>query len=252
MKKLYILLLIICLAWMIKLSYDVFKISAQQNDLIQISHQLEKANSNLNDQLVASQRSSSHDKIKDVPQEKINADELPNDLIKQQLTLIEFSLKQQEPYYALDKLIELKQKIVAYPISPTLKGSLEKSIEKDIDALKQYIANQTEQNQIIQKVLQQLDLELKHELLNTQLAPVQKTDQHFWQKWLSIDSVNQPATQLGQRALIIKEAQLRLIMARQILLSGQYAQYQSEMNAIQALLKQLPDQKHNKWCNKWK
>ena len=230
---------------MVKLSYDVFKISAQQDDLLHISHQLEKANSNLNDQLVALQRVNRSDKALGTPQkiEKANSELLPNELIKQQLTLIEFAVKQQQSYYALDKLIELNKALETYQISPTLKESLDKSIAKDIESLKKYISDQNEQKQIVQKTLQQLDLELKRELLNYHLVPVTKKENHFWQKWISIESVNEPATQLAQRALIIKEAQLRLIMARQILLSGEYTQYRAEINEIQMLLKQLPDQK---------
>lgn len=248
MKKLYILLLIIGLAWMVKLSYDVFKISAQQDNLIHISHQLEKANSNLNDQLIALQRVDRGEKVLSTPQniEQANSELLPNELIKQQLTLIEFAVKQQQSYYALDKLIELNKALDTYQIAPALKESLSKSIVKDIESLKKYISEQNEQKQIVQKGLQQLDLELKRELFNHHLVPVTKKENHFWQKWISIESVNEPATQLAQRALIIKEAQLRLMMARQILLSGEYAQYRAEINEIQTLLKQLPDQNTQK------
>ena len=79
-------------------------------------------------------------------------------------------------------------------------------------------------------------------MLTNKLVPSQTENQHFWQKWLSIDSVKEPATQLIQRPLIIKEAQLKLLMARQLLQDGQYAQYQLELNDVADLLKTLPDQ----------
>jgi len=244
MKKLYILLLGICLAWLIKLSYDVFKISALQSNLLQSSHQLEKVTSNLNDQLVALKRVKQEKKEESVSStEQTGLNQLPNDLIKQQLTLIEFSLKQNQYYYALEKLIELNQALSTYPISPELKQSLGQAIEKDIEGLKKYISNQDEQEKVTQKILQQLDLELKQEALNTHLTPAKVQDQYFWQKWISIDSVDTPATQLAQRAFMIKEAQLRLLMARQVFISGEFAQYQTEISEIQSLLKSLPDQK---------
>ncbi len=56
MKKLYIFVLIIILAVVAKLSYDVYKISEQQIQLQQVVNKLEKTNSSLNDQLVAIKR----------------------------------------------------------------------------------------------------------------------------------------------------------------------------------------------------
>ncbi|ALH94564.1 hypothetical protein [Acinetobacter equi] len=249
MKKVYILLLVLSLAWMIKLSFDVSKMSTQQQNVMQDLHQLENSNSNLNDQMVALQRPDydvKEVKTIQIQEEKANNDALTRDLIKQQLTLIEFALKQNKPYYALDKIITLGQQLNAYPISIELKDSLEKAIDKDINILKQYVATQDEQNQMIQKVLQQVDLELTLESTNRTLTPAQTQEDHFWRKWLSIESVNKPAKQLTQRPLIMKEAQLRLIMARQILLNDQYNQYQIELNEIIILLQQLPDQKTQK------
>jgi len=249
MKKVYILLLVLSLAWMIKLSFDVSKMSTQQQNVMQDLHQLENSNSNLNDQMVALQRPDydvKEVKTIQIQEEKANNDALTRDLIKQQLTLIEFALKQNKPYYALDKIITLGQQLNAYPISTELKDSLEKAIDKDINILKQYVATQDEQNQMIQKVLQQVDLELTLESTNRTLTPAQSQEDHFWRKWLSIESVNKPAKQLTQRPLIMKEAQLRLIMARQILLNDQYNQYQIELNEIIILLQQLPDQKTQK------
>lgn len=241
MKKLYILLLVVGLAWLCKLSYDVFKISEQQNSLMQMTHQLEKADSKLNDQLIALQRvEAAQAQNTIISTEKLN--DLPQNLIKQQLLLIEFSLKEQEPYYALEKLIELGDSIHSYPISPALQKSLELATLKDIDLIKQYIVKKDEQDQKIQKILRKLETELKKEMLTNKLVPSQTENQHFWQKWLSIDSVKEPATQLIQRPLIIKEAQLKLLMARQLLQDGQYAQYQLELNDVADLLKTLPDQ----------
>lgn len=246
MKKFYILLLILGLAWIAKLSVDVSKITAEQQSLINNSHQLEKANSILNDQLVALKRVDQESNTKNTSEiqiEKLNNDVLLRNLIKQELVLVEFALKQNKPYYALDKIVELDQHLNTYPISLELKDGLEKAIEKDVYIIKQYVENLDQQNQMIQKVLQQIDLELTLEATDSYLVPKQTQDQYFWEKWLSIESVKQPAVHLAQRPLIMKEAQLRLIMARQILLNNQYNQYQIELNGIIALLNELPDQK---------
>lgn len=246
MKKFYILLLILGLAWIAKLSVDVSKITAEQQSLINNSHQLEKANSILNDQLVALKRVDQESNTKNTSEiqiEKLNNDVLLPNLIKQELVLVEFALKQNKPYYALDKIVELDQHLNTYPISLELKDGLEKAIEKDVYIIKQYVENLDQQNQMIQKVLQQIDLELTLEATDSYLVPKQTQDQYFWEKWLSIESVKQPVVHLAQRPLIMKEAQLRLIMARQILLNNQYNQYQIELNGIIALLNELPDQK---------
>lgn len=246
MKKIYILLLGVGLVWLGVLSYNLFNISAQQDDLMQMTHQLEKTDLKLNDQLIALQRLESTQNTKnksEVTSDEAVFDYLPQDLIRQQLLLIEFSLKQQKPYYALEKLIELEGAIHTYPISPALRESLEHATIKDIDLVKQYIVRKDEQNEKIQNLLQKLELELKKEMMNKNLVPAKVQDQYFWQKWISIDSTNIPATQLIQRPLLMKEAQLRLLIAQQFLLEGQYAQYQSEIGEIEILLKELPDQK---------
>ena len=51
MKKILILLLILSLLWIIKLTYDVFNISAQQTELSSSLHRIEQSNANLNDSL---------------------------------------------------------------------------------------------------------------------------------------------------------------------------------------------------------
>lgn len=247
MKKLYILLLILGFAWVGKLSYEVFQLSEQQTNLIQASHQLEKTNSKLNDQLIALQRTELSSTVNNPqpisPLSNGEFHDLSQDLIKQQLLLVEFSLKQQQPYYAVEKLIELTRVIDDYPISVELKASLEHAMSQDIELIKQYIVRRDAQDKKIEKILQKLDRDLKSESLDQHLLPAAPKNEYFWQKWFSVNQAVQPATQLIERPLIMKEAQLRLLMARQLLLDGQYAQYQLELSEITALLKQLPDQK---------
>ncbi len=101
MKKIFILLLVLALLWILKLSYDVFEITAQQTELSNSLHRIEQSNANLNDQLVALQRhvnvkdesvSSSEADVKTIEPSSID----PIVVVKQQLDLIEFMLKQQK------------------------------------------------------------------------------------------------------------------------------------------------------------
>ena len=52
-----------------------------------------------------------------------------------------------------------------------------------------------------------------------------------------------PATELMQRQIVLKEAQLRLLLARQALASGQYTEYQKDLTDVMLLIQRLPDPK---------
>ena len=56
MKKLFIVFFILSLAWIAKLSYDLFGLNSAQAELSQAVKQLQLQNANLNDQLVALKR----------------------------------------------------------------------------------------------------------------------------------------------------------------------------------------------------
>ncbi len=44
-----------------------------------------------------------------------------------------------------------------------------------------------------------------------------------------------------QRQIVLKEAQLRLLLARQALAAGQYTEYQKDLTEVMLLIQQLPD-----------
>ena len=56
MKKILIIVLMAALAWIAKLSYDVWGLSTQQATLLYEMHQIEQRSANLNDQVVAMHR----------------------------------------------------------------------------------------------------------------------------------------------------------------------------------------------------
>ncbi|MEQ1412093.1 hypothetical protein [Acinetobacter indicus] len=248
MKKLLILLLIIGLAWMLKLSYDVFKITAQQSELSQSMHQAEKSRANLNDQLVALQRQSSNPSLSvsssapatDTTVQISQTTITPQQMLQQQLELIEFALKQAQYPYALEKLVALDVQLNQWALSPALAESLHQTLSKDRQLIQQFAAQRSAQQQVTQ-ALQQLDQLLRQEIQQPQLQPAQAANPAFWHKWLKLEAAEQPATVLSQRQLLLKEAQLRLLLARQLLGQGQYLNYQQELTEILHLLKPLPD-----------
>ncbi len=247
MKKLVVIVVLIALVWIVKLSFDVMQISAQQQQLSQSLHLAEKTNANLNDQLVALQR---RNYTQDAPEQPAVSSAVqqedaiqPVDMVAQQLDLVEFSLQQQQFHYATQKLANLDRELNEYALAPALKQSLHQVIQQDQKQIQQFITTRDAQYQQVSQLLQQLDQQLKQQAQQPELNPADVDDHFFWQKWLSIESAKQPATQLMQRQIILKEAQLRLLLARQVFMQGQYVQYQQEVNDIIQLLQQLPDQK---------
>jgi len=57
------------------------------------------------------------------------------------------------------------------------------------------------------------------------------------------ETLKQNPTALMQRQIVLKEAQLRLLLARQALASGQYTEYQKDLTEVMLLIQQLPDPK---------
>jgi hypothetical protein len=251
MKKTLILLLILSLLWIAKLSYDIFNLTAQQTELSASLHRIEQNNANLNDQFVALQRkvtltdgsaaagSQAAQDLKTIQAASID----PIIAIKQQLELIEFMLKQQQFTAALDKLTDLDQNIEHYALAVPLKQSLHQVIAKDHQVIQQFVSERMAQQIKVDELIQQLDAALAQELKAPQLSASQASDKYFWQRWLVIEPAKHPAKALMQRPLILKEAQLRLLIAQQALKQGQYLEYQKSLTEIIQLLNQIPDEK---------
>lgn len=248
MKKLLIFLLLVGLGWMSWLSYSVMQISSQQTELQSELHQAEKSNAVLNDQLAALQRQPDEQKgHEEIPQKNTADAELPETainpavLIKQQLDFVAFALQQQKYPMALDRLTALDSALDQYLIAPALRLSLKQSLQKDRAVILQFIKARSEQSERTAKLLQQIDAQLVA-AAKQQPEPGAQDSGHFWQKWLTIESAEAPSALLLNRQIVLKEAQLRLLLARQLLANGQYTEYQFELNAVGTLLKQLPDQ----------
>lgn len=246
MKKLIYVLCLVSMAWLIKLSFDFYQISARLESLQDALHQSEQQNAHLNDRLVAIQRQaegqSEQPASQALPQNSDAISSLtPNLLIQQQLELVQFALQQQQYLYALEKLNQLQQAIQHYALADTLKTSLYQAIEQDKQNIQKFVLAINAQKAQLDDILQQLDQKIGQELSNTQLRPSTDGHEYFWQKWFQVDVVTQSSSELVNRKAILKEAQLRILLAQHALAQGEVVEYQSLLNLAIQQLNTLPD-----------
>jgi hypothetical protein len=245
MKKFIYVLLLIALGWLIKLSYDFYHVSQQLNDIQQTLHKSEQKNASLNDQLVAvkrqadepSQESSKQSIVLKEPDTGIN----PSIVIKQQLELVQFAIQQQQFVYALEHLTQLNHNLDQYTLADAVKQSLHQTIAQDIQHIQQFVIERNAQQDQLDGLIQQVDQRLIAELKNNQLKLDQNQSTHFWEKWFKVDVLTAPAPELSNRRFILKETQLRLLLAQQLLLKGQNVEYKAMLNQAIQQLEVLPD-----------
>lgn len=242
MKKILILATILLFAWLAKLSYDLIQLNQAQTQLQQKLHQAEQQNANLNDRLVALKRNNLQQPPATIPHDDVQEIH-PVVLIQQQLDLIEFALKQQQYAYALEKLSHLDADLKQSSLAESLQAALAAAIIQDRQDIQNFVNAKHAQQQQFNQALQQLDVMLNTEIGQQNLAVPHEKEAAFWQKWFKLEQVEQPSTVFMQRQFVLKEAQLHLLLARQLLLQGQYLAYQQEMNAVISILTALPDQK---------
>ena len=248
MKKLLVLLLVLGVLWVVKISFDLHQLSVGQDTLMRQQSALEQRNASLNDQLVAINR-----QVNDVAPVEGNTTSAntvsvvgglqPTVLIAQQLDLVEFALQQQQYSFAVDKLNQLNLDVHTYELAPALKASLHQVLTKDQKIVMQFVQANLEQQNKIKTVLDQIDLAIAQEIKNQYTQPEPQPEHSFWRRWIQIESVQQPNAVLMQRAIILKEAQLGLMLAQQQLQKGQYIAFQQELTGVIQTLKQLPDAK---------
>lgn len=248
MKKLLVLLLVLGVLWVVKISFDLHQLSVGQDTLMRQQSALEQRNASLNDQLVAINR-----QVNDVAPVEGNTTSTntvsavgglqPTVLIAQQLDLVEFALQQQQYSFAVDKLNQLNRDIHTYELAPALKASLHQVLIKDQKIVMQFVQANLEQQNKIKAVLDQIDQAIAQEIKTQYTQPEPQPEHSFWRHWIQIESVQQPNAVLMQRAIILKEAQLGLMLAEQQLQKGQYIAFQQELIGVIQTLKQLPDAK---------
>lgn len=248
MKKLLVLLFVLGVLWVVKISFDLHQLSVGQDTLMRQQSALEQRNASLNDQLVAINR-----QVNDVAPVEGNTTSTntvsavgglqPTVLIAQQLDLVEFALQQQQYSFAVDKLNQLNQDVHTYELAPALKASLHQVLTKDQKIVMQFVQANLEQQNKIKAVLDQIDQAIAQEIKTQYTQPEPQPEHSFWRRWIQVESVQQPNVVLMQRAIILKEAQLGLMLAEQQLQKGQYVAFQQELTGVIQTLKQLPDAK---------
>lgn len=245
MRKIVYLILLLSLLWLAKLSYDVAQYSQTTPELQQQLAQTEQRYSLLNDQFVALQRQVQSGRAaapveNSIPPPMMVVGVAPVILIKQHLELVQFAIDQQQFIYALEHLNQLQQQIVQYNVAPALQQSLMKAIEQDRLAIQQYVLAQTQQQQQLDNLLQQLDQRLQAEIDNPTVQKV-KIENRAWWKWFSFEKVQRVAPDLINRSIILKEAQLRLLLASQALHHNQMSEYRKSIVEVMQILADLPD-----------
>lgn len=245
MRKIAYFILVLGLVWLAKLSYDVAQYSQTIPQLQQQLVQSQQQYSLLNDQLVGLQRqlqdkntSNTNNKLVTTP---ITIDGIaPAVVIKQKLQLVQFAVDQQQFIFALEQLNQLQQQMAQHQVSPALQHGLIKAIEQDKQNIQQYILLQTQQRQQFDTLLQYLDQQLQQEMQKPDIR-LQKNSERSWWQWFKFEKVQRTPPDLIQRSILLKEAQLRLLLAEQALHLNQAAEYRKSMQEVMLLLEDLPD-----------
>ncbi|MEC6035348.1 hypothetical protein QAB16_001425 [Acinetobacter nosocomialis] len=247
MRKLVSIIILLSIAWLAKLSYDMWQISRTVPELQQSLLQSEQQYANLNDQLVALKRQTQTQSSSDVQTAPLTNHEIihtgitPTVVIKQKLDLIQFAIDQQQFIYAVDHLTQLQQSLPQYEIAPALQHSLNQAIEQDKQAIQQYVIAQNQRHQLIDDLLQTIDKNIQQALAQPKLEMDQSEAVSWWKKWFRIEKIETPSINLMNRSVVFKEVQLRLLIAEQALNQGKMAEYQNELQSVMQKLNELPD-----------
>ena len=245
MRKIAYFILVLGFVWLAKLSYDVAQYSQTIPQLQQQLVQSQQQYSLLNDQLVGLQRqlqdkntSNTNNKLVTTP---ITIDGIaPAVVIKQKLQLVQFTVDQQQFIFALEQLNQLQQQMAQHQVSPALQHGLIKAIEQDKQNIQQYVLLQTQQRQQFDTLLQYLDQQLQQEMQKPDIR-LQKNSERSWWQWFKFEKVQRTPPDLIQRSILLKEAQLRLLLAEQALHLNQATEYRKSMQEVMLLLEDLPD-----------
>ncbi|MDB9683199.1 hypothetical protein OPU37_09725, partial [Acinetobacter baumannii] len=165
----------------------------------------------------------------------------PTVLIKQKLELIQFAIDQQQFIYAVDHLTQLQQTLPQYGIAPALQHSLNQALEQDKQAIQQFVLAQNQRHQLIDDLLQNIDKNIQQALQQPKFEMDQSEAVSWWKKWFRIEKVETPSINLMNRSVVLKEVQLRLLIAEQALNQGKMAEYQNELQTVMQKLNELPD-----------
>lgn len=248
MKNFLYVLAAIAVIWLSKLSYDVMLLNNQLLENQSTIRKSEQGIASLNDQLVALQRKTitASPELETTNQKQIAPIEVvglnPVILIQQKLELVQFAVQQQQYIYAIEQLNEVHQFIEKNDLAETLKYTLHTTISQDKHAIEQYVASRAVQEEQLENILQSIELSLKKEAEYSEIKIAKDEDRSWWSQWFKFDRVTQNTSALVNRKFILKEVELRLILAQHALARGAFLEYQSMMDLMITELNQLPDE----------
>lgn len=248
MKKILYLIAILILGWLAKLSYDVVLLKNQLLETQNTLRKSEQTTAHLNDQLVSLQRKSipvnssqTYPTIQHQPAVTEVIGLNPIVLIKQRLELVGFAVQQQQYIYAIEQLNETDQVVEQTELAETLKLALHQAIAQDKTTIQQYVASRAIQEEQLSEALQSIERYLKTEMHSSEIKLDQGSEQSWLSQWFKLDRVDQNIPSLVNRKLILKEIQLRMILAQQALIRGELLEYHSMLDLMIVELERLPD-----------
>lgn len=248
MKNFLYVLAVIAITWLAKLSYDVQHLNTQLAENQRTIRKSEQTIAYLNDQLAALHRKSLTATTAESTkpnQQPLAATEViglnPIVLIQQKLQLIGFAVQQQKYVYAVEQLNELDQFVEKNDLAENLKRTLHSTISQDKDLIEQYVATRAVREEQLADALQTIQQSLHKESDYTEIKVSQDQQKSWLSQWLKFDRVEQNTPHVVNRKFILKQVELRIILAQQALARGALLDYQQMLDLMIAELDQLPD-----------
>lgn len=239
MNKILWLIVLLCAAWTVKLSVDVYSLRDQKIAELngQVEQQTQKI-AKLNDQLVALQVLRPKEQVVEVPSQNIEQTEKSYSALAYVQDRLQFtqSLMQQQYYSeALEQIQLLKKQLLEQDLlSSSLKQTLLEAFSKDQLLITTYLQERNEHIQILQQQLQQIEKALQAR----PLAPAQNK----WQlsTWFSFGKADK-IPEYYHRAIYFKQLQLQILVAQQALYAGEITFYHAQLQEIVEGLSRYPD-----------
>lgn len=243
MTRLLWLLVIMLLAWMLKLTLDLEQVQTKQMHTFSLSIDQQKQRiDRLNDQYIAL-NSLINNKTSVAPTVDKNKPEAvaskaeynAQHLVLDRLQLIQLTIQQQDFNTALAQIQELRLYIDQdKPLSQSLNAALLDALATDQANLVSFVQQQHAQQTVLLEQLHAIEHQIHPQVLDS------AEKKWRWSAWFSLS----PATQvpdLKNHALHYQYIKLKLLLAQQALNAGQVVFYQTMMKEIAVDVLHYPD-----------
>jgi hypothetical protein len=237
------LVVVLLLAWSIKLSIDVGHMQNQDLQALHLNAEQQKQRMDrLNDQLIALHHAEQQVSTQGIsPQQQAasaahSASYSEQQLIVDRLELIQLTLEQQGFTDALTQIQALRRQLDRdHALSESLNAALLAALASDQVNLLGFIQQRSEQQTILLQQLHAIERQVYPQPIDT----IEK--KWKWSNWLSVSRADE-APDLKSQALHYQYLKLQLLLAQQALNAGQIVFYQTMMKEIVTDLNHYPDQ----------